>query len=102
MLRLERGEERLLHEVLRDVRIAHLADGEVEKVIAVGLDPVFGDRVLIFGNGFVHTPVTFATSVPRCFLLVADLTKQLKTQAQIAQTIFRVEYSARREPVSWP
>src|SRR5206468_6860648 len=44
--RFEGAKEGVLHEVFRHAGIAHLADGEVEQVIPMRLDPIVGPRGL--------------------------------------------------------
>ena len=51
-LRFDRCQERLLDEVLGHISIAHLADGKVEKVIRMRLNPVARKR----GFGFAASP----------------------------------------------
>ena len=40
--RLQRGQERLLHEVFSHARVAQLSDGEVEEIISVRFHPIAG------------------------------------------------------------
>ena len=46
VLCFDRRQERVLHEVFGHARIAHLADGEVEKVIRVGVHPIAAENRL--------------------------------------------------------
>src|SRR5438093_4925886 len=65
--RFEGGKEGVLHEVFGHAGVAHLADGEVEQVIPMRLDPIVGRRGvrlrLLSGIcGVVHSERTYRSS----------------------------------------